>query len=152
MQQIEKGHFHQDTKFWAIKHSTKYKRLAIMQVVCSWHNFFFFSFLGPYLWHTKVHRLVLELEIQLLACTTATATWDPSHVCDLHYNSWQHQIPDPLSKARDWTCILLVTSQICFHCATVETPLTTSYSLKVLIQMVSLMSSQVNWINDTNSP
>ena len=27
----------------------------------------------------------------------ATATWDPSHVCDLHHSSWQHQIPDPLS-------------------------------------------------------
>jgi len=33
--------------------------------------------------------------------TTATATSDHSHVCDLCYSSWQHWIPDPLSEARD---------------------------------------------------
>ena len=32
---------------------------------------------------------------------TATATPDPSHVCDLHHSSLQHQIPNPLSKAKD---------------------------------------------------
>ena len=28
---------------------------------------------------------------------------DPGHVWDLHHSSWQHQIPDPLSEARDQT-------------------------------------------------
>ena len=27
-----------------------------------------------------------ELELQLLAYTTATATLDPSHICDLHHS------------------------------------------------------------------
>ena len=33
--------------------------------------FFFFSFLGPHLWHMKVLRLGVELELQLSAHTTA---------------------------------------------------------------------------------
>ena len=37
---------------------------------------------------------------------------DPSHVCDLHYSSWQHQILNPLSKATDWTHNLMVPSWI----------------------------------------
>jgi len=32
---------------------------------------------------------------------TATAMPDPSHICDLHHSSWQCQILNPLSKARD---------------------------------------------------
>ena len=43
-------------------------------------------------------------------------------VCDLHHCSQQHQIPYPLSKARDWTCVLMDASQICFLCATMGTP------------------------------
>ena len=49
--------------------------------------FFFFVFLGPYLWHMKVPRPVVELELQLPAYTTAIALWDLSHVCDLHHSS-----------------------------------------------------------------
>ena len=36
---------------------------------------------------------------------TATATWDPSRVCDLQHRSWQGQILNPRSDARDRTCI-----------------------------------------------
>ena len=32
---------------------------------------------------------------------TATAKQDLSHVCNLHHSSWQCQILNPLSKARD---------------------------------------------------
>ena len=42
------------------------------------------------------------------------ALQDLSHICDLHHISWQCWIPDPLSKARDQTCILMDTSQIHF--------------------------------------
>ena len=56
--------------------------------------FFFFAFSGLPLRHMEVPRLGVESELQLLAYTTATATWDPSHVCDLHHSSRQHQIPD----------------------------------------------------------
>ena len=48
------------------------------------HNFFFFTFLGPHPQHVEVPRLGLELELQLPACTTATALQDPSRVCELH--------------------------------------------------------------------
>ena len=36
--------------------------------------------------------------------------------------SWQRWIFSPLSEARNWTCNLMVPSQICFHCATMGTP------------------------------
>ena len=82
----------------------------------------FFAFLGPYLQHMEVPRLGVKLELQLLAYTAATATWDPSRVCDLHHSSQQHQIPEPLREARDQTRILMDTSWIRFHCATTRTP------------------------------
>ena len=37
------------------------------------------------------------------AYTTATATWDPSRVCNLHHSSRQCRILNPLSKASDGT-------------------------------------------------
>ena len=40
----------------------------------------------------------------MLAYTTATATPDLSHICDLHHSSWQYQVLDPPSEARDRTC------------------------------------------------
>ena len=41
-----------------------------------------------------------------VVCITAIATPDLSHICDLHSNLWQHWILNPLSEARDGTCIL----------------------------------------------
>ena len=49
--------------------------------------------------HMEVLSLEVKLELQLLACTTATATQDPS----------------PLSKARDGIHILMDTSWACNH-------------------------------------
>ena len=66
----------------------------------------------------EVPRLAVESELQLPAYATATAKLDPSHVCDLHYSLWQHQILYPLSEARDQTCSLMDTGQICFCCTT----------------------------------
>ena len=43
---------------------------------------------------------------------TATATWDPTCICDPHHCSQQHQILNPLSEARDQTCNLMVPSQV----------------------------------------
>ena len=40
---------------------------------------------------------------------------DPSHVCNLHHSSQQHQILNPLSEARNQTCILMDASQIHFQ-------------------------------------
>jgi len=49
----------------------------------------------------EVPRLGVELELKLLAYTTAPEMWDLSHTCDLYHSSWQHQVLNPLSKARD---------------------------------------------------
>ena len=76
--------------------------------------FFYLScFLWPHLWHIKVPRLGFELELQLPACTTATATQDPSGVCHLRHSSRQPQTLNPLSEARDQTCIHMGTSWVC---------------------------------------
>ena len=60
----------------------------------------------------EVSRLGVELELQLSAFATTTATWDLSHVYDLHYSSQQHQIPNPLSMARDQTRVLMDASRV----------------------------------------
>ena len=54
----------------------------------------------------------VELELQLLAYPTATAMPDPSHICDLRCSLWQCHILNPLSEARDQTCIYVDTSQV----------------------------------------
>ena len=54
----------------------------------------------------------VESELQLLACTTTTATLDLSCICDLCCSLWQHRILNPMSKARDQTCILMDTSWV----------------------------------------
>ena len=69
-----------------------------------------------------VPRLGVELELQLPAYSTATAMRGPSHVCDLHHNSQQCQIPNPQSEARDQTPILMDPTQIHFLCTRIGTP------------------------------
>ena len=70
----------------------------------------------------EVPGLGVELELQLATYATARATPDLSHIYDLHHSSRQRQILNPLSEARVQTCNLMVPSQICFHCATMGTP------------------------------
>ena len=77
--------------------------------------FSLFVFLGPHPRHMEVPRLGVKSELQQLAYTTATATRDPSHVCNLHHRSRQRQILNPLSEARDRTGFLMITSQVCFR-------------------------------------
>ena len=89
--------------------------------------FFCFFFLGPHLRHTEVPRLGVQSELQLPACTTATAMPDPSCICDLHHSLWQHQILNPLSEVRDRTPNLMVSSRIPFRCAMTGTPSIVSY-------------------------
>ena len=62
------------------------------------NSFFFFR---ATLQHMEVPRLGVESKLELLAYTTATATQDLSHICDLHHSSQQRRILNPLSKARD---------------------------------------------------
>ena len=70
----------------------------------------------------EVPRLGVEWELQLPACTTATATLDPNCICDLYHSSRPCQILNPLRESRDRTRILMDTSWICFCCTTVGTP------------------------------
>ena len=78
---------------------------------------YLFCLVGLRLWHVEVHRLGIESELQLPAYTTATATPDLSRVCNLHHSSWQCQILNPLSKARDRTFILMDSCWVCYHWA-----------------------------------
>ena len=64
-------------------------------------DFFFFFFSGPHPQNIEIPRLGVELELQLLAYTAATATPDPSHICNLHHSSLHRWILNPLSGARD---------------------------------------------------
>ena len=54
----------------------------------------------------EVLRLEVELELQLLAYTTATSIPDPSCLWDICHRLQQCWVLNPLSKARDWTWIL----------------------------------------------
>ena len=82
----------------------------------------FWVILGTHLQHLEVPRLGVELGLQLLAYTTATATPDPSYICDLHHSLQQCHIFNPLSEARDRTCILMNTSWVPYLWATTGTP------------------------------
>ena len=78
-----------------------------MFYICLSNLFFFLVFLGPQPQHMEVPRPGVELELQLLAYATATATPDLSCTCNLCRSSRQHQILNPLSKAKGWTHILM---------------------------------------------
>ena len=88
--------------------------------LCGFLSFFltFFLpsiFLGLHLWHVEVPRPGIESELQSLAYTTATATQDPSHICNLHHISRQRWILNSLWEARDGTHDLVDTSQFHYH-------------------------------------
>ena len=70
--------------------------------------FVFLPFLGLLSRHVEVPRLGVSSELQLpaYATATATATGDPSLVCNLHHSWQQRGILNPLSEARDQTPIL----------------------------------------------
>ena len=67
-------------------------------------SFSFPPLLGQHLQHMEVPELGVELELQLPAYTTATATPDPSCGCDLNHSSWQCRILNPPIEARERTC------------------------------------------------
>ena len=63
--------------------------------------------------HMEVPRLEVKSELQLLACSTAIAMQDPSHIIDLHHSPWQRRILNPLTKARIEPVIFTDTSWVC---------------------------------------
>ena len=68
----------------------------------------------------EVPSLVIKSEVELPAAAIATATWDPSRICELHHSSQRCQIPDPLNEARDepassWILVGLVSAVPIFN-------------------------------------
>ena len=88
----------------------------------TWLCFVLFCFLGAAPMAMEVPRLGVESELYLLAYTTATAVRDPSRVCGLHCSSQQRWILNLVSEARDWTQVLVDTSRVHYHRATMGTP------------------------------
>ena len=74
-----------------------------------------FSSLGSHLWHMEIPRVGTESELQLPAYTTATAMLDPRLIWDPHHSSRQGWVLNPLSEARDQTCIRNDIRQIHYH-------------------------------------
>ena len=60
----------------------------------------------------ELPRLGVESELQVQAYATAiaiaTATWDPSCVCNLYHSSWQCWILNPLGRAREQESLVQV--------------------------------------------
>ena len=75
----------------------------------------------------EVTRLGVESELWSPAYTTATTTRDPSRFCDLHHSSWQYQILNSMSGARDRTHILMDTNQAHYHRGTTGTPISATF-------------------------
>ena len=121
--------------------------------------FLFFGLLGPYPWRTEFPRLRGQNQSYSCKppCTTATAVVDPKGICNLHHSSLQRWVPDPLIKARDWTHILMETSRIRFHWATMgtlERSLAESLSEWLFKNMYSLISFDIylqTWGNHYHS-
>ena len=86
-------------------------------------------------------QLGVELELQPRAYTTATAMPDLSCVCDLHHRSWQHWILNPLSEARDRTCVLWMHILIRFVSSEPRWELLPCDALKVQILTLILVLS-----------
>lgn len=79
-------------------------------------DFDFFCFLGLHLLHMEVSRLGVKLELQQLAYTTATATPDPSRICDYtaaHSNarSLTYWVRPGIEPAPSWILVRFVTTE-----------------------------------------
>ena len=114
--------------------------------------FIYFCFKGSHLWHREVTRLGVELVLLLLAYTTARATPDLRHGCNLHHSSQQHWILNPLSEAGEQTCIPMDTSLISFRCAAIGTPSksfldeSNTYLKEIMCQPVNMVTAGM-WTN-----
>ena len=84
---------------------------SILKILGFFKNFFIFR-ATPAAYGGSWARV--RLELQLLTYATATATQDPNCICDLRHSLQQCWILNPLSKARNQTCILMNASLIHF--------------------------------------
>ena len=89
-----------------------------LQASLSFFSFLFFFFFGllraaPVAYRDSQARG--QIGALAVGLHTVILTPDLSHVCDLHHSSQQHRILNPLSEARDQTCVLMDASQIHFR-------------------------------------
>ena len=68
--------------------------------------FFFFLMAAPVAYGSSWARDWIRAAAAAAAYVMATATWDLSHMGDLHHSFQQHWILSPLIKARNQTHIL----------------------------------------------
>ena len=91
------------------------------------HDHFSFLFLLFFLLSRTVHvahgssQARGGIRATAASYATATAMRDPSRVWDLHHSSKQLWILNPLGEAGDRACILMDTSQVLYHWATMGT-------------------------------
>ena len=74
---------------------------------------YLFCFLGPRPRCTEVPSLGVPLELQLPACTTATAMWDLSHTCDLHSSWWilTHGAGPRIEPVSSWILVGFISTE-----------------------------------------
>ena len=129
-----------------VSESKGFQHLIICLVSCLLHSFFFFLGLRP--WHMEFPRLG-----GLIGATAAglhhSHSNSRSKPClrptPAHGNAKTLRI-NPLSKARDWTRNLMVSSQIHFRCATTGTPFFLSFFkfFKIIIRKKIKLQSIYN--------
>ena len=81
--------------------SLRFTQILCYKLACLLIYICMYVFLGPHMQHVEVPRLGFESELQLPAYTMATATLDPSCICDLHHSSGHRRVINPLSEAKD---------------------------------------------------
>ena len=91
-----------------------------MNCVLYIYIYFLFCMATPAVY--KVPRLGAKSELQLPGFATATAKPDLSFICNLHHSTWQCQILNTLSEAKDRTPILMDTSWVHYCWPTMGTP------------------------------
>ena len=89
--------------------------LALILMTPRCLNYLFFVFLVPCLRHVEVPRPGVEWELQRFTCAAATRS-------EPHLRSTPQFHRNARSEARDRTCILMDSSQVCYCRATVGTP------------------------------
>ena len=105
---------------WKVhKFKRKWENISFKTIEKNWFFFFCFFRTAPWAYGSSQDRG--QIGVQLLAYTTATATPDPSRVYGLHHSTWQHQTLNPLREAKNPARILMDTSWIHFHYATIGT-------------------------------
>ena len=111
--------------------------LFFLSFFLSFFFFFFFVFLGLNPQHIEVPWLGVELELRLLADTTATAMLDLSLICSLQYTSHgstgsiTHWARSGIEPASSWMLVRFVTAELQQELLYLQSVFTYSYDLEL---------------------